>query len=144
MLPRACLCVVAVTNMHRLSGMNFLHEATWVDQIGIAKLLLATGAFEGRMEEPTTKGHTALHLAAFRATPTFCSLLVHYGADANAKQKTAKWTPMSPAEVAEVTGKPASAKALRELTTTMDAVRFAGRLKKNKAPTVKEEVAVKA
>ena len=55
-----------------ISSYNLLHEAVWVDQLSIVQMLLESGAFDGRMEETVKLGNTALHLAAFRATPEVC------------------------------------------------------------------------
>ena len=114
------------------SGRNFLHEAAWVDNIEAAELLLGTGAFAGRMDEPLPDnegGHTALHLAGLRASPEFCRLLVEKGAEAAVKQKTCRMQPQTAADAAEGMGKTDCANLLREMMVTMDTVKFGNRLR---------------
>ena len=115
--------------VNKNTGFNLLHEVTWVDNLEIARLLLETGSFQGRMEEVNGKGHAAIHLAAFRATPEFCELLNEHGADPTAKQQTLRWQAMDPAEVADSHGKPESAALLRGFSVALDAVKFGTRLK---------------
>lgn len=112
-----------------MNGFNLLQDAAWVGNNEAGRLLLESGAFDGRMEEEDGTGRTALHLAAVRADPEFCKMLCDFGADPNKKENTHRWAPQAAADIADGVGKPESARLLRELMTTMDAVKFGTRLK---------------
>ena len=68
--------LVDLSFTHSKTGFNALHEAAWVDDLSVTKLLLDTGAFEDKMNEPTKQGHGPLHIAAFRGRPELCQELV--------------------------------------------------------------------
>jgi len=122
--------LVDLSVVNAKTGQNLLHEAAWVDNLEAAAVLLATGAFEGRMDDVNGHGHNALHLAAFRACPEFCQLLVDFHADPAAKQQTKRWAPLGPADVADAAGKGESAKLLRQLAVATNSVKFAARMKR--------------
>jgi hypothetical protein len=112
------------------NGHSLLHDCAWASSDEPARMLLDTGELSDLLELPNKKGQTVLHVAAFRATKGFVQMLVEHGAKVDALEKTRKWIPQAPLEIAESMGRSDSAQYLRELTTAVDAVRFAVKLKR--------------
>jgi ankyrin repeat protein len=81
------------------NGHTLLHDAAWSGHVDVARILLQTKTFEGKMDEPNKKGQTALHIAAFRAPTEMVKLLVDHGARHDVLEKTAQWIPQDAAYV---------------------------------------------
>ena len=110
---------VDFTQTNRQNGHTLLHEAAWFDRSECAALLLATGAFAGKLEAFNLKGQTAMHVAGFRATRALLQLLVEHGAQSEAattNPRTLKETPMQIVRGARGTRRAACAVGCRELS----------------------------
>lgn len=124
-----------VVDLHQVidaSGHTLLHEAAWYDRTDAARSLLATGAFKPEdLAATNNMGQTVVHVASIRASPEFLQLLVDNGADVNAPCTTnGRFVTQSPDDMARLMGKEENAKLLKSLQTTMDAVKFASKMKK--------------
>ena len=110
-------------------GNNLIQFAAWNGNEEAARLLLERGTFD--LEAKNRQGQTALHLASFRAGEGFVKMLVEAGADPNSKvtnsRRISKETPLM---MATSMGKDATAKYLADLSVTLDAVKFASKMKR--------------
>jgi len=111
-------------------GTNLLHTAAWVGNLEATKVLLETAEFDDMLEDTNIQGQTALHLAAFRAPTELCQKLVERGANPAAKEKNARRiSKETPEEMALSMGRDDTSAYLRTLTTGLNAVTFAARMK---------------
>lgn len=121
---------VDVKQVNPNSGNTLLHEAAWYGHIEMLQLLLATGAFED-IDAINSSGKTALHVASYRGTLPIVQELVAKGADPNKlEENTRRISKESPEDMARSMGKDENADYLKSLSTTVNAIKFAVKMKK--------------
>lgn len=115
-------------------GNTLIQSAAWAGNTEVGKLLLETRAFEGQLEHMNKQGQTVLHLASFRAPKTFVTLLIDFGCNAETTVKNPRRLSKDNAEVmAAAMGREDTANYLKSLNTTLNAVKFATKMKKGPA-----------
>jgi len=124
-----------------LSGHTLLHECAWFGRIDCARVLLETGDFKKEKKEYIVQankaGQSAMHVAAFRATPAFIQLLVDHGGSIDKETTNPKTKGETAAKVAETMGKAANVKLLNDLNTAMNSIKFAARMKAKRSQQAK-------
>lgn len=121
---------VNILQSQKTTGNTLLHEAAWHDRTDCAQLLFATGAFtQDNLGKVNLKGHTALHIAGFRAGTSFIQLLIEHGANIETKTSNPRQLKKSAIDLAVETGKEANAQCLQELSVAVNSIRFASRMK---------------
>lgn len=115
------------------TGNTLLHEAAWYGHIEMLHLLFETGVFED-VDQYNGQGKSALHVASFRGTLPIVQELVAKGADPNLLEKNGRRiSKESPEDMARSMGKDENADYLKSLSTTVNAVKFAVKMKKTAA-----------
>lgn len=117
------------------NGNGLMHEAAWNGRTEEAELLFGTGAFtRAELDKPNAAGQSVMHVASFQADGPFIDLLVRHGAQVDAPCDNNGRNPRrTPAQIAAVTGKPANAKFLNELSAALHTLRFAAKLRRKRA-----------
>lgn len=122
--------IVDLTSINPKTGNTLVMDACWVGNLTATRALLATGAFEGKLEASNKQGQTAIHVAAFRASKEVVQALHEAGADVNAVEKSSRRISKESAEgLAAAMGRSDTADFLREMRAAADAVRFAAKMK---------------
>lgn len=124
--------VIELTKTRPNDGHNLLHDAAWSGNTEAMRMLLDTKAFTKEIiEQPNKQGQRVLHVAAFRAPKACVKLLTEHGADHQAVERNSRRLSRDTAEVmAERMGRRDSAEFLSSLGVTLNAVKFASKIKK--------------
>jgi len=123
--------IVNLKSVNFKTGHTLIHDAAWIGNTYAATALLKTGEFSEMLEAANKQGQTAMHLAAFRAPKALVTALVDAGADPTAEEKNGRrLSKETPEMMAMAMGREDTANYLRDLNTTMNAVKFGMKMKK--------------